>query len=117
MTAKPDKAALLRGFAALLKKYLGPLVIRGLGAVAMLAMNVLVARQLPADQAGIFLWSVAVLMLASVVVRIGTDNSVLKLASIAFSEGKDDQLYRQQWFSLFLVGLVSLFVAINAVAV
>ncbi|WP_197477508.1 hypothetical protein, partial [Alcanivorax sp. HI0044] len=45
------------------------------------------------------------------------DNSVLKLASIAFSEGKDDQLYRQQWFSLFLVGLVSLFVAINAVAV
>lgn len=82
----------------------------------MLAMNILVVRQLPADQAGIFLWSVALLMLASVIVRLGTDNSVLKLGSIAYSEGKKGPLYQQQWFSLSLVGAISVFLALSGVA-
>jgi len=106
---------LLHRFVPLLKKYLGPLFVRGIGAVAMLAMNVLVARKLPADEAGIFLWSVALLMLASVIVRMGTDNSALKLGAIAYSEGNKGSLYQQQWFSLCLVGAVSFFIVANAV--
>lgn len=83
----------------------------------MLLMNIVVARLLPPDQVGIFLWSVAVLMLGSVVVRMGTDNSVLRLAAIAFSEGDLEGVRGQKWYSLLLVGLVSLFVSINAIAV
>jgi O-antigen/teichoic acid export membrane protein len=63
------------------------LVIRVLGAGMAFIFNLIIARQLGAEQAGYFFLSLAVAMLLSAVARLGFDNTVLRFTGANAKNG------------------------------
>ncbi|MEM1195503.1 MAG: oligosaccharide flippase family protein [Pseudomonadota bacterium] len=63
------------------------LVLRGLSGALVFALNVVIARALGAQGAGVYFFSLSVVTILSVVTRIGFDNALLRFVSSAASVG------------------------------
>ncbi len=67
-------------------------VLKGVGAVAAFILNVIVARNLGASEAGIFFLTATVIFVVSTLGRLGLDNAVIRFISSFASEGNWDRI-------------------------
>ncbi len=60
--------------------------LRGLGAVLSFALNAVIARELGAESAGLYFLALSVVMILSVIARLGLDRSLLRFIAVAATD-------------------------------
>ncbi|MEO0870978.1 MAG: flippase [Pseudomonadota bacterium] len=96
-----DEAEVLRGAAI-------ALVLRGLSGALAFALNVVIARALGAEGAGLYFFSLSVITILSVATRFGLDNSMLRFISASASVGEWAKVRGVYQMGMRLAGLASL---------
>lgn len=83
-------------------------VLRGFGAGLAFVLNVMIARLLGAEGAGLYFMALSVTMFLSVVARMGLDNTILRFISLNASRGDWGQVKGVQSLGWKLAGSASL---------
>lgn len=83
-------------------------VLRGFGAGLAFALNVVIARQLGAEGAGVYFMALSVAMIGSVVARLGLENAVLRFVAVEAANENWGLVKGVRWLSLKLAGGASL---------
>lgn len=67
-------------------------VLRAIGAVLAFALNVVIARMLGAEGAGLYFLALSITMIGSVVTRLGFDNVLLRFIAAGMAKGEGGQV-------------------------
>ena len=87
-------------------------LLRAFGAGLAFALNVAIARLLGAEGAGLYFLALSLVVITSIVARMGLDNTVLRFVASAVSLGDWGRVKGVQVLSLKLAGSVSLCLAL-----
>ena len=88
------------------------IALRGLGAISSLVVSVIVANKLGIHDSGIFFAVFAVASLLANISRFGLDNTILRIVSIDYHEGRIGNIRSILNKSLFLVLVFSIFISL-----
>lgn len=87
-------------------------VIRGLGALAAVAMSVVVARMLTVEEAGLFFFAVTLVTVLASLGSLGLHQSIVRFVAAFASDQNWGQVNAAYRFSIIMVGLASVALAV-----
>ncbi len=92
------------------------LFLRGLGAVIAFVLSLVVARNLGAEQAGVFFLALGVMTICSTFARLGFDQPVTRLVSAALARKDYTRIHTIYWFVVlrivFAAGIIGSVIAV-----
>ena len=91
-------------------------VLRAMGAVLAFALNVAIARLLGTDGAGLYFLALSVVMIGSVVARLGLDNAMLRFVAAGMAKRDAEQVNGVVSLGLRMAGIFGLLIAVLVAA-
>ena len=94
------------------------LFLKVLGSLSAFILNIVIARLLGVEGAGIYFIALSITMISSVVARLGLDNALLRIISIQFVNGECDRIRSVHGLGVRMVvlcaGLISVIIFLSS---